>query len=107
MVKIQQSEPEILNHYIFDLDYIAPKSSPNDVVTEKYLEDNFSFEKTKSDNIVKSSANYIKKYYKPSRNCNFLIQIAVFIFFRSFQIDYITKKVCLTIFLIDFQLLVG
>ena len=108
MVKIQQSEPEILNHYMVDLDYIAPKSSPNDIVTEKYLEDNFSFEKTKSDNIVKSSANYIKKYYKPSRNCKFLIQIAVFILILcSIQIDYINKKVCLTIFLTDFQLLVG
>ena len=37
MVKIQQSEPETLREYMVDFDYIAPKSSSNKVVTEKYL----------------------------------------------------------------------
>ena len=74
MVKIQQSEPETLREYMVDFDYIAPKSSSNKVVTEKYLKDNYPFEKTKSDNIVKSTSNYLKKYYKPSRNCNSLIE---------------------------------
>ena len=71
MVKIQQSEPKVSTEYMVDFEYRAPKSSPNNVVTEKYLEDNYPFEKNKSDNIVKSTANYIKKYYKPSQNCKF------------------------------------
>ncbi len=71
MVKIQQSEPEILSECMIDFDYRAPKSSPSNVVTEKYLQDNYPFEKNKSDNVFKSTANYIKKYYKPSRNCKF------------------------------------
>ena len=63
MVKINQTESEISPEYMIEFDYRAPQSSPNNVVTEKYLESNYPFEKVKSDNIVKSTANYVKKYF--------------------------------------------
>lgn len=40
-----------------------------EVFNEKTLEEKFTYKKIKSDNVLKSSANYLKKYYKPSPNC--------------------------------------
>lgn len=40
-----------------------------ELYTEKTLEEKFSYNKLKSDNVLKSTANYCMKYYKPSGNC--------------------------------------
>ena len=39
------------------------------VITEKYLEEKYQFEKVKADNVIRSTGHYLKKYYKPSGNC--------------------------------------
>ena len=39
------------------------------VLTTKYLENTYQYDTYNSDNILKSSFNYVKKYYKPSSNC--------------------------------------
>lgn len=39
------------------------------VLTAKYLESTYQYNDYNSDNILKGSMNYVKKYYKPSRNC--------------------------------------
>ena len=36
---------------------------------ENLLTERYSFQKYKSENALKSTGNYIKKYYKPSRHC--------------------------------------
>lgn len=38
-------------------------------ITEKFMEENFLFEKLKADNICRSTGNYLKKNYKPTPNC--------------------------------------
>jgi len=47
--------------------YGLERSRP--VLTAKYLEQNYEYNELYSDNIIKSSLNYVKKYYKPSKNC--------------------------------------
>ena len=37
--------------------------------TVQTLNENFVFKKTKSDNVIRSTVKYVKKYYKPSPNC--------------------------------------
>lgn len=54
----------------------------NGVLTEKALEQKFSYKKVKSDNALKSSVNYMKKYYKPSGNCMKNFFFARFPFFE-------------------------
>jgi hypothetical protein len=46
------------------------------VLTEKYIESNYEIDYLKSNNILSDSVNYVKKYYKPSKNCckNFLCE---------------------------------
>lgn len=72
MSKIQQRESTDVNISPIDLDFKSIRSSSyaSTVVTEKYLENNFTILKAKSDNVLKSTQNYLVKYYKPSRNCN-------------------------------------
>ena len=40
-----------------------------EILTEKTLQEKFSYKKFRSDNAFKSAAHYIAKYYKPSGNC--------------------------------------
>jgi hypothetical protein len=42
-------------------------------ITEKFMEENFLFEKLKADNICRSTGNYLKKNYKPTPNCNYYL----------------------------------
>ncbi|CAF0955390.1 unnamed protein product [Brachionus calyciflorus] len=57
-----------------------------EVFNEKSLEEKFTYKKIKSDNVLKSSANYLKKYYKPSPSC------AKNYFFKRFPFfDWIRK----------------
>jgi hypothetical protein len=44
-------------------------NDPNEFLTEKYMEEHFDFENLSSDNIFKSTAHYLKKYYTPSASC--------------------------------------
>jgi len=37
--------------------------------TEKYLEDKYFPTKLKTDNVIKSTGHYLKKYYMPNSNC--------------------------------------
>ena len=46
------------------------KHNGQEMLTEKQLQAKYQFNKLKSDNVFKSARNYIKKYYKPSSNCN-------------------------------------
>lgn len=57
-------------------DYIAQtrrfdSTRKREVLTAKYLEENYNLEAIKSDNILKSTGRYLVKYYKPSGNCKF------------------------------------
>ena len=38
-------------------------------ISATYLQENYTFNKIKSSNILKSSRTYFKKYYKPSPSC--------------------------------------
>jgi hypothetical protein len=49
--------------------FFNPKTRNQSRFTVKSLDELFVPNKTKSDNVIKSTANYVKKYYKPSRNC--------------------------------------
>lgn len=46
------------------------------VLTAKYLESTYEYNELESENVFKSSLNYVKKYYKPSKKCcgNFLFK---------------------------------
>lgn len=64
---------------IIDLhDSCYKKSNDTDnlrpIITEKHLETNYEFQKLKSDNVFKSTNNYLFKSFKPSPGCcrNFL-----------------------------------
>lgn len=39
------------------------------VLSVKYLQSKYQYNELNSDNVIKSSLNYAKKYYKPSKNC--------------------------------------
>ena len=57
--------------------------------TAKSLEERFHFNKVEPDNPVKSAANYVVKYYKPSRNCMknyFFARFPFFDWIRSYSI---------------------
>ena len=47
--------------------YNVERSRP--VLTAKYLESNYQYNDLDSQNVFKSSVNYVKKYYKPSKSC--------------------------------------
>jgi len=44
-------------------------ASSSQSISVNYFQENYSFNKIKSDNVFYSSKNYITKYYKPSSNC--------------------------------------
>ncbi len=39
------------------------------VMSAKYLEENYDYNEINSQNVVRSAAKYVKKYYKPSKDC--------------------------------------
>ena len=59
-------------------------------LTEKYLEENFYFQKLKSENVLKSTAHYMRKYYTPSLSCGLTYFYKRLPFFKWIQ-DYNIK----------------
>lgn len=53
------------------IDYYMHSRRKREVLTAKYLEENYALDDIKSDNVLRSTGRYIVKYYKPSRNCNY------------------------------------
>ena len=43
--------------------------SPTTSFTARTLEEKYGFKKVQSDNLLKSTTNYVKKYYTPSGDC--------------------------------------
>ena len=39
------------------------------VITEKFMEETYKYDKLKHDNVVRATGHYLKKYYRPSANC--------------------------------------
>ena len=57
--------------------------------TAKTLEERYVFKKLEADNPLKSTANYVIKYYKPSRSCMknyFFARFPFFDWIRSYSI---------------------
>ena len=54
---------------ILDTDEINGSNTNFAIYNEKKLEQTFSYNKVKGDNVYKSSVNYFKKYYKPNPSC--------------------------------------
>ena len=70
MSKIHQEDLNKPLEFSIDHNFVSNKSSSQPLsVSEKYLEENYTFNKIQSDNIFYGSKNYITKYYKPSPNC--------------------------------------
>lgn len=42
-------------------------------LSEKYLEETYSMQKVKSDNVIRSTGHYLKKNYMPNGNCKIFI----------------------------------
>lgn len=57
------NEDEVTSHYINE------ETRKRTFITVKYLEETYALDKVKPDNIVRSTAHYLKKYYKPNGNC--------------------------------------
>lgn len=62
-MSIKLVEDEVSNHYLNE------ETRKRIFITEKYLEETYALDKVKPDNIVRSTAHYLKKNYKPSGNC--------------------------------------
>ena len=56
------------NKHVSENNFTSPKIN-EEHYTMHSLAENSAFKKTKSDNVIKSTVNYVKKYYKPSPNC--------------------------------------
>lgn len=67
--KKSASQLPIYNTSILDTDEIYGSNTNFDIYSEKKLEQTFSYNKVKGDNVAKSSVNYLKKYYNPTPSC--------------------------------------
>ena len=48
---------------------IVSHHDPAEFLTEKYMEDHYNFDNLKTENVLRSTAHYIRKYYTPSPRC--------------------------------------
>ncbi|RNA41964.1 solute carrier family 26 member 10-like [Brachionus plicatilis] len=67
--KKSSSQLPIYGGNILDTEEIYGSNSNFDIYSEKKLEQTFSYNKVKGDNVLKSSVNYFKKYYNPTPDC--------------------------------------
>ena len=60
--------------------------SDRPILSEKYLEEKYSYDKFRSENVFKNTKQYIIKYYKPSKSC-----LSGYFFKRFPFFEWITK----------------
>jgi hypothetical protein len=88
-----------------------PSASSSVDATEKYFEENFYYSQNlKSENVLKSTAHYIRKYYTPSFGCAtmfFYKRLPFFKWIQSYDIrKWLIKDLIagLTVFVLFFHL---